>query len=70
LTISPGDTISFDRGGNSATTTYSMNPAIYTFAATSNGWELYQQALTPPGGRPSSTPGANAVPANPPSFGK
>ena len=52
LTISPGDAISFDRGGSLGTATYSLNPAIYTFAATSNGWELYQTALTPPGGQP------------------
>ncbi len=70
LTISPGDAISFDRGGSLGTATYSLNPAIYTFAATSNGWELYQTALTPPGGQPSSTAGANAVPSNPPSYGK
>jgi hypothetical protein len=70
LTISPGDTVSFDRGGNLGTATYSLNPAVYTFAATSNGWELYQQALTPPGGQPSASAGANGVPANPPIGGR
>ena len=45
--------------------TYSLNPAIYTFAATNNGWELYQQAMTPPAGQSTSTPGANPAP-NPP----
>jgi hypothetical protein len=67
LTISPGDTISFDHGGTFGAATYSLNPAIYTFAASANGWELYQQALTPPGGQPNVSPGANVVPSNPPS---
>ncbi len=66
LTISPGDTISFDRGGNLGSATYSLNPAIYTFAATSTGWELYQTALTPPGGQPTISAGANPLPGNPP----
>jgi hypothetical protein len=70
LTITPGDTINFDRGGNLGRATYSLNPAIYTFAATSNGWELYQQALTPPGGQPNVSAGANAVPGNLPSYGR
>jgi hypothetical protein len=70
LTISPGDTVSFDRGGNLGTATYSLNPAIYTFAATNNGWELYQTALTPPGGQQPATAGANAIPGNPPTFGR
>jgi hypothetical protein len=67
LTISPGDTISFDRGGSGGTATYSLNPAIYTFSASNNGWELYQQAMPSPGGQPTSTAGANAIPGNPPS---
>ena len=76
LTISPGDTISFDRGGALGTATYSLNPAIYTFAASSNGWELFQQALTPPAGQPSAAAGTNPlsnplpIPAGVPSPGK
>jgi hypothetical protein len=70
LTISPGDTVSFDRGGSFGAATYSLNPAIYTFAATNNGWELYQQAMTAPGGQPTATAGANALPGNPPSYGR
>jgi hypothetical protein len=44
-TIHPGSTISFDRGPDKGTATYSLTPGIYQFAATENGWELYRQPL-------------------------
>jgi len=71
LTIGPGDTISFDRGGNLGTATYSLNQGTYDFAASSHGWELYQQPLTPSGGQPAAaTAAANAASVSPPSVSR
>ena len=46
LTISPGQTISFDRGNGQGTTTYSLSPGVYTFTPASQGWELFQTPLS------------------------
>lgn len=67
-TLQPGETrdlqndrqwvIQFDRGAQFGTASYSLDSGVYTFAGTSNGWELYHQ---PPN---TFQPGNPAPPAS------
>ncbi len=45
IDIRSGSVIEFDRG-NGGTAQYTLESGIYTFAPTTNGWELYHGRLT------------------------
>ena len=58
LNVSPGSTVSFDRGGNLGTATYSLNQALYSFAPSNHGWELFQEPLPASGGQAAAATAA------------